>query len=191
MAHSEKKVGVVGSYDGDLHPGHIHFLRKARRQGNQFHIVRRTSEGRLQFFQRSQGELYVFVVPDEIIRRNKNREPVYTQVERVKHLYESGIPTHVIALQGTEKEQLQQIFGLQPHVWARTPDQQLPFDEAVDKGLRRFGARILTIQKFHPERYSTTKIHFSQQEKQKPLTDYSKKNKLDICQRKEGPLNNS
>lgn len=161
MSKIERKVGVVGSYDGGIHPGHQHFLRRVRRYGSQFHFIQRAYDGKLRFLQRSKGELYVFVVPDEVIRRNKNREPLYSQAERVKHLQDTGIPTHVIPLNGTDQEQINQILAIKPNVWVRTPEQELPFDLAVMDGLRRLGSTVKVVQRYKPEKYSTTKVHFS------------------------------
>lgn len=60
----KKSVAVCGSFD-IIHRGHLRFLGNASEK---------------------YGELHIIVVPDDVYRENKKREPVYDQAKRVRNL---------------------------------------------------------------------------------------------------------
>ncbi|OHA15408.1 MAG: hypothetical protein A3H57_03390 [Candidatus Taylorbacteria bacterium RIFCSPLOWO2_02_FULL_43_11] len=69
-----KKVMVFGTFDG-IHDGHRHFLREAKKQGE---------------------ELIVAVSKDEVVQKLKNRKPARKITERIYDLKKEGLADLII-----------------------------------------------------------------------------------------------
>jgi FAD synthetase len=131
-----KIVASCGAFDG-IHAGHLNFLKIAKQYGD---------------------ELYIFVVPNRVIERNKRRKPFYNQKERVQHLRKIGLVTHVIVMKGTDKDHLRQIVKLESRVYCFGKGQKDRFALATEKVLRKKNVRIIKIPRYQPHKYSTTKL---------------------------------
>ena len=101
------------------------------------------------------------MVPDWVIKHNKNRQPVYTQKERTKRLEETGIPDCVIPLIGNDEEHLEQIIKVKPDVYCFSEDQNTDWIKELKTRLCDIGTEIKKISRYKPDQYSTTKLHFS------------------------------
>src|SRR6185437_5753434 len=133
----ECTVACCGTFDGDIHPGHVNFLREARKLGK---------------------VLVVFVNTDEVVLRNKHRQPLYPQDERIKHIVELGVADRVIAFQGDDTEQLQQLADITPQIYCDGAENFNEFYERTEEVLLPLGTTFVRIPRF--ESYSTTALHF-------------------------------
>src|ERR1700730_11680772 len=105
----QKKVSICcGSFDGTIHPGHRNFLQEAKKQGD---------------------ILVVFINTDEVIRRNKYREPLLPQQERVRRVAQLDIASFVLPFQGDDTKQLEQIAALKPYAFCFSEGGNSPFNQ--------------------------------------------------------------
>ena len=138
---NERISACSGTFDGAPHKGHIFFLDEVRKTGS--HLV-------------------VFVNTDDVIRRNKNREPIFPQSQRMEQIDKLAIATEVIAFEGDDEANLQQIMELQPHVYGFSEKNDYPFDKEVQRRLTPMGTVFVTIPAIEPQKYSTSNIYFPQ-----------------------------
>lgn len=139
------RVVATGSFDGQLHQGHIQMLANAARLGD---------------------ELFIFVVPDWIIRQYKNREPIFTQETRIVNVQYLSIATKVLPMTGlTETENLEQVLEVEPDIYAFGGDQlqkNSDWNLALEAKLEERGAKTVIIPRL--EGVSTTSLYFNSTE---------------------------
>lgn len=111
-----KKVLIGGTFDL-LHPGHIHYVRKAHEK----------------------GLVYAVIARDSVVRRIKGREPVFdeksrlTLVSSLKYVYE--------AILGDEEDFMKPVIKVKPDIILLGPDQ--PIDEYIlTKSSEKLGLNI-------------------------------------------------
>lgn len=93
-----KKVMITGTFDGDIHQGHIHLLSSARSIADEL-----------------QGVLVVVLAPDWFIKLQKNRNPVYPQIQRMMNIKATNLCDFVIPHMGrNEDENLEQTIQFAP-----------------------------------------------------------------------------
>lgn len=141
----ERIVACCGTFDGDIHPGHVNFLQEARKLGE---------------------ILIVLVNTDEVVLRNKHRQPLYLQDERIRHVAELGIADRVIAFHGDDDEQLQLLIGIAPQIYCDGAGNFNEFHERTEEVLLPLGTMFVRIPRF--ESYSTTALHFSESQTNEP-----------------------
>ena len=136
MLRKSSKVVLVGGCFDILHPGHLIFLEKAKKEGDQ---------------------LIVLLESDAKIRKLKGEgRPVNTQEKRAKALRNLKFVTQVLELpfMETEKEYEQLIQKIKPDVIAITRG----IDEKHHKRVAKLtGATLKYVTEFI-KGYSTTKI---------------------------------
>lgn len=134
-------VACCGTFDGQIHPGHIRYLNDIKKLGT---------------------VLVVFVVPDWVVRRNKQRAPLFSQEERAENVRKLGIANRVIPLSGTtDEDHLKKILQHAPAVFCRSEDQLNPFMDELESQLVAIGAKFVVVPRYRPELYSTTHLHFT------------------------------
>ncbi|MHB8600214.1 MAG: adenylyltransferase/cytidyltransferase family protein [Ktedonobacteraceae bacterium] len=128
-------VVSCGSFDGDIHPGHINFLKVAKNCG----LV-----------------LFVCLVTDAIIKKNKHREPVYQLQQRIANLNAIDEAIRIMALSDNEEQNLDRVLSLMPDIYCFGSDQTTWWDKALKMRLEAIGTSIKVIPRYLPEIYSTT-----------------------------------
>lgn len=144
---SEKRIVVLcGSFDGDIHPGHVFFLKQAKRYGD---------------------SIYAFVSTDAEIRKLKFRIPLYTQEERMRHVMQTGLVDKVIACELDHTLNIQKILALKPAVYVFGGDQ---IGDWADKLEHIFTMNNIDVVRLYrdPHSYSTTKQIAQAKEKRLP-----------------------
>ncbi len=123
------RVMAFGTFDG-LHPGHRHYLREAKRQGD---------------------ELVVVVARDATVKRVKGRLPLQDETTRLARV--SQLPEVSRAVLGRRRDPAGIIAEYQPRIVCLGYDQQ-----AFTQGLaqRYPGVKIIRISAFHPERFKSS-----------------------------------
>lgn len=136
------RVVTTGSFDGNIHDGHLQMLTKAARLGE---------------------ELIVFVVPDWVILKYKQRKPLLTQEQRVSNLRMTNIPDKVLPMTGgNETENLYQVLSSCPDLYVFGGDQfekNSSWNLALQKKLHEQHAQTIIIPRL--QGVSTTSLHFS------------------------------
>lgn len=123
------RVLAFGTFDG-LHPGHLYYLRQAKRQGD---------------------ELVVVVARDATVERTKGARPQHDETWRREQLL--LVPEVDRAILGRLHDQQGIIHELQPKVICLGYDQ-----EAFTQGLaeRYPWVQILRLEPYHPEHYKSS-----------------------------------
>src|SRR3989344_3380499 len=118
--HNKRKVVVFGVFDF-LHPGHLFFLRSARRLGE---------------------ELLVVVARDSVVQRLKGRRPVHSERERVRML--RGVPFVSSVVLGDAREGSYSIVKKRkPHCIAVGYDQKRLRNDIKERIRRREIPKVL------------------------------------------------
>lgn len=132
-----KRVLVFGTFDS-LHPGHLSFLKQAKRQGTW---------------------LIASVARDAYVRKHKNREPIHHEGERLAGLLASGLVDEAHYSDATVGSYAI-IDRAKPNLICLGHDQNR-LREHLDEWLQRTKHDIpLKVMKpHHPERYKSSKLH--------------------------------
>ena len=130
------KVACCGTFDYKIHREHLMFLGWAKSLGD---------------------HLCVFIVPNQIVIKNKNRVPIYNQDVRCINLLNVFIVDNVIPMKSkNEFESINEILQYEPDIYAFGSDQFTKFDEVLELELKN--RNILTARSPYPYLMSTTKI---------------------------------
>ncbi|MCK5061610.1 FAD synthase [Candidatus Parcubacteria bacterium] len=125
-----KTVMAFGTFDY-LHPGHISYLKQARKLGD---------------------KLIVVVAKDINVTRIKGKAPRQNENIRLDRIKELDIVDK--ALLGNEKDRLRVVEENQPNIIALGYDQQ-----ADEKELeKQFKGKIIRLKPYKPEKYKSSKI---------------------------------
>lgn len=128
--HVRKLVVCAGTFDY-LHPGHIFFLREAKRLGD---------------------ELVVIVARDETVLRIKGFAPTHDELFRKELVENTGISDSVI-LGNRDRDIFRIIEELNPSVIALGYDQRV---SETDIRARFPGLELVRIGSFEPDRYKSS-----------------------------------
>ncbi len=96
------KILTFGNFDF-IHPGHVHYLEFAKKQG---------------------GELYTVVASDEISEKIKNRKNIFNQNQRIKYIKNLKISDKV--LKGSNKNPFKILIEIKPDIIVLGYDQKAP-----------------------------------------------------------------
>jgi FAD synthetase len=132
-----KRVLVFGTFDV-LHPGHIYFLRQAKRKGDW---------------------LIASVARDEYVRQTKRREPVHLQGERIEKLLETGLVDEA-HLSDEDVGNYGVVSRAKPNVVCFGHDQsslRSNFEGWLEE--RELSIATHVVSAFHPERYKSSIIN--------------------------------
>ncbi|MBX4191287.1 MAG: FAD synthase [Candidatus Doudnabacteria bacterium] len=130
-----KRVMVFGVFDL-LHPGHVAFLKQAKKLGK---------------------FLVVSVARDKNVKRIKKNIPVFDQTERIKHVKDLKIANKVV-LAG-EKDPWPHILKEKPDVIALGYDQK-DYVEDLKQELqkRKLGIKVIRLKPFRPNVFKSSII---------------------------------
>lgn len=130
-----RRVLVFGTFDL-FHPGHVSFLKQARRQGD---------------------ELVVAVARDHVVEWVKGRAPVESERLRARHVRASGLADRVVLARHDPLRRFEFIRRLKPAVLCLGYDQTV-FTEHLAAELRRRGiaCRIVRLKPFQPRRFKSS-----------------------------------
>lgn len=134
---SNKIVATWGTFDGELHPGHILFLTLCKQY----------------------GAVTVFLLDDAGIRRQKSRDPIFPQAVRKANLLNTGLVDRVIEGDSDQEKNIQATLDLAPDIYCFGEDQTSPWNIDLENRLKKQGVQIIRMG---PETrtHSTTAIYF-------------------------------
>lgn len=124
---------TCGTFDYLIHEGHILFLKKCKKVCDHLHV---------------------WVVSDEIIRRNKGRRAYYTAELRCRNLLETEFVSSVGVIEA--HEWTEKVFYKQFDIYIFGNDQSTDFDIELQHILYR--REVAFIQMFNPSIQSTTNL---------------------------------
>jgi len=130
-----KTVMCFGSFDV-LHPGHLYYLKEAKKHGDQ---------------------LIVVVALDSTIEKIKGKAPKYTEKERLEYLRE--LPYVDRAVRGYEADHYEIIEEINPDVICLGYDQD-SFSEGLKEELAKRGMRptIIRLGGYREDIYKSSKL---------------------------------
>jgi len=129
----KKRVLVFGTFDL-IHPGHIHFLKKAKKHGD---------------------ELVVIVARDETVKQVKGRKPLYNEDQRKEQVEYLRIADKVVL--GNRVDKYGVIRRYAPHVICLGYDQR-HFIDGLEKIIEKLDRKpkIIRINAYKPEKYKSS-----------------------------------
>ena len=128
-------VMAFGSFD-ILHPGHLYFLKNAKRYGD---------------------KLIAVIARDSTIERIKGKKPKYNERERKEHIKELGIADKVLL--GYEADPYEIIEEINPDVICLGYDQD-SFSKGLKEELKKRGlkAKIFRLNAYKEHIYKSSKL---------------------------------
>ncbi len=135
-------VVMTGSFDG-VHEGHLHIMQLAKQLGE---------------------FLYVCVVADSTIEKNKGRPPKYSQEIRIRKVEDTLLPSYVIKLTGDDEEDISTILKIPPHIYCFGHDQQHQhplWNHTLEEKLRQAhgeNVSFCTLEPYQRERFGSTQM---------------------------------
>ena len=130
-------VACHGSFGYKIHEGHKKFLSFARQYGSR---------------------LFVFVTPDYVIERHKNRKPYYSQHIRARNLQNLDDVNAAIPMIGSiEVENQDQIVKFHPDIHVFGPDQCNEWDIGLREKLININVKLVEAPK-NLKLFSTTQL---------------------------------
>ena len=129
-----KIVMAFGTFDS-LHPGHLFYLREAKKH----------------------GKLVVVLARDRTVVEVKGKMPKYGEQERKQHLETTGIPDQVVL--GSEGDKYGVIEELAPDIICLGYDQKF-FADRLEEELKKRGlhARIIRIPPYKEDIFKSSKL---------------------------------
>ena len=133
-----RRVLVFGTFD-ILHPGHLHFLKLARKHG---------------------GYLIASLARENYVRQIKGRAARHTETERKKLLEAIRFVDKVVL--GSKTDYLKHIISQKPDVIALGYDQKA-FTGRLKEKLASFGlkVKIVRLKSYKPQIYKSSKLFIS------------------------------
>lgn len=127
-----KKVLVFGTFD-HLHPGHLYFLKQAKKYGHLFVVVSR----------------------DKTVKLIKGKKPLQNEKERMKAIKKLKIAKKVIL--GNLKDKYLVIKKIKPEVICLGYDQKF-FIKNLRKKLKEFNlkTKIIRLKAYYPKIYKSS-----------------------------------
>ena len=128
-------VMCFGSFD-ILHPGHIYFLKQAKKLGDQ---------------------LVVVLAKDSTINEVKDITPKYNERQRVEHIRDLKIADRVML--GYEEDKYEVIEEINPDIIALGYDQD-GFADVLEEEMkeRKMNPKIVRLQSYKEEHYKSSKL---------------------------------
>jgi len=140
---SPSVVMVFGTFD-IFHRGHRHFLREAKKRGD---------------------NLIVVIARDVTVEKVKRKRPLYTEKERRQAVQESGLAEKVIL--GNRKDKYAVIRKYRPQVIALGYDQKFFVDKLQDK-LKEFNlnnTQVVRLTAYYPQKYKSSLLRKGNEKK--------------------------
>ncbi|MBL7055068.1 FAD synthase [Candidatus Woesearchaeota archaeon] len=129
-------VMCFGSFDV-LHPGHLYYLREAKKYGK---------------------KLIVVIAKDVNFKKFKNKEPKYNEKQRLEYIRD--IPYVDKAVLGSEKDILDVIEEFNPDIICLGYDQKTINETELKEGLSKRGIKsdIMRIGSYREDIYKSSKL---------------------------------
>ena len=130
-----KKVMVFGTFD-ILHPGHIYFLKNAKKYGD---------------------TLFVIISRDSTVKHIKGKSPLHNEKERLKKIQQLHFVNYVIL--GNKRDKYFVIEKIKPDIICLGYDQRISVNE-LRKELkkRNIKARIIRLKPYKEHLYKSSKL---------------------------------
>ncbi len=130
-----KVVMAFGTFDL-LHPGHLYYLKQAKRFGD---------------------KLIVVVARDSTVHKVKKRFPKYDELERLEYIRE--LPYVDKAVLGYEEDKYEIIEEINPDIVVLGYDQDA-FTKNLQEELKRRGckAKVIRVGAYKADRYKSSKL---------------------------------
>lgn len=130
-----KTVLAFGTFDR-LHPGHMHFLKEAKKHGD---------------------FLVVVIARDSTVRRLKGRLPEQNENERLEAVKGLGFVNKAVL--GDRENKFEVIKRVKPDVICLGYD-QIHFTKGLDKRLKRMGikCKVIRLEAYKPQRFKSSLI---------------------------------
>lgn len=130
-----KKVMVFGTFDR-LHPGHLNFLKQAKKY----------------------GQLFIVIARDKTVKKLKKKKPNQNEKERLAAIKKLKIARKVIL--GSLKDKYQLIKRIKPEIICLGYDQKF-FVKDLPKKIKEFGlkTKIVRLKPFKPKIYKTSILY--------------------------------
>jgi len=140
MENRTKKVMVFGTFD-IIHPGHINFLKQAKKHGNHLTIV---------------------IARDQTVKQVKSRLPLNNENKRQQNIIKTKLADQVVL--GNLDNKYKIIKQLKPDIICLGYD-QIAFTEKLEEKLEEFNlnCKIIKLKPYQPEKYKSSKIVNRQQ----------------------------
>ena len=157
----KKIVMVFGVFDL-LHPGHISFLKQAKKLAG----PQRQQAG----LRGGRGTLVVSVARDKNVRKVKGKLPIFDEKKRMEHIKQLKIAKKVVL--GGLKDAWPHIKKEKPDIIALGYDQKpyvtkhetrnMNYEKEFKKELQKHGLRtiVVRLKPFRPEVFKSSKIRF-------------------------------
>lgn len=142
----EKIVLAMGTFDL-LHPGHLHYLKQAKKN----------------------GKLVVIVARDDNVARIKGQAPVFDEQHRLELV--SNLKVVDKAVLGSLVDMYATVKKIKPNVICLGYDQQ-PSNEAIQANLKRIKVKA-SIKRIKPYKENVYKSHMIRENVQKKKLGYS------------------
>jgi len=133
--NKKKKVLVFGTFDR-LHPGHLYFLKQAKKLGD---------------------ILFVVVARDKNVEKIKGRKPQESEKERQKAIVKSGYATKVLLGAKDLRKKYKIISKINPDIIALGYDQKF-FLKNLPNILKKLKkpCRLVRLKAYQPKRYKSS-----------------------------------
>lgn len=130
-----KRVLVFGTFDL-FHPGHVSFLKQARRYGD---------------------ELLVAVARDHVVRWLKGQPPVDAERIRAANVRQAGLAKRVLLARHNPARRFEFIRRLKPDIICLGYDQRVFADDLKNELVRRgITSSVVRLKPFRPRTYKSS-----------------------------------
>jgi len=128
-----KKVLVAGTFD-ILHPGHLNFLKQAKKRGD---------------------FLVVVIARDKTVKKIKGKKPKNNERLRLANLKKEKVANQVIL--GHKNDKLKLIEKIKLDIICLGYDQKISIKKLkADLKKRDLSPRLIRLKSFHPRRYKSS-----------------------------------
>lgn len=132
------RVATWGTFDGPLHPGHLRFLERCS----------------------DYGRLTVFLVHDITVRRLKRHDPIMSHRMRKANVLGTDLVHDVVIGAPDPDVDMRTTLRFMPDVYCFGEDQLDAWSVTLRHALNMSGTRLVRINRYRPDLYSTSALYF-------------------------------
>ncbi|GLY85664.1 hypothetical protein [Actinoallomurus iriomotensis] len=135
---TSRRVATWGTFDGPLHPGHLHFLERCN----------------------DYGRLTVFLVHDITVKRLKLHDPIMSHQIRKANILRTNLVHDVVFGAPDPDVDMRSTLRFRPDVYCFGEDQLDAWSVTMRHELNRSGTHLVQIDRYRPDLYSTSALYF-------------------------------